>query len=436
MLGYKEDKMICRLSQGYRVEKTKGLGCQMLLKDSNGKKICFLEVCNNKLSMIKKRKGQELTSFEKTQIYRFIMANQYTISNETANTLELSILRYKDGTEKYLSERQLKNTIKQSLDNVKIYVGKLKAHTLKIPAYTKGCIYNFSRAEINTLIIEENCDMHIDMRDNKFIEALKIRKNFSGSVNMSRNSVQSIEIEDNCRCDLSMFDSLKCFNLIIGDVYSGILNIKNSCFHALSVGYYCYAQIKLNNNWGRRDLIIGDSFRGELDIEGINIYNIDIGKDCKGRISIQAENLSIPHNINIAEDFGGSLDLQEDKAVNNIKVGRNASGKFNFWGCQSIKNVTFDKYFKGYADFSESSVEYVQAKYGSSGEMIFTGCKNLSLIRVPHNKKSVLTMEKNPESVENKKEEDIYYFKSSNKEKRYKIPFYTRLAEGISELWG
>lgn len=133
-------------------------------------------------------------------------------------------------------------------------------NTLRIPSFSKGGIYNLCRAQVSRLIVEKNCDLLIDMRDNPYIDALRVHESFTGSINMSRNTVESIIIDNNCRCDLAVYDSLRCFNLIIADVYSGNLNIKNSCFHAVSIGFYCYAVIKLSDNWGRRDITVGDSF--------------------------------------------------------------------------------------------------------------------------------------------------------------------------------
>ncbi len=426
----------CRLERGYKIEKINGAPCNMVLKDAENETVCFIEGCNDKITMIKSNRGRVMTAFEKSQLLRFINARQYVISHEVADAIDASILRYGENEcEKYLSESQLKKVIKRRLDNTRIYVGKLRMHTLRIPAFSKGGVYNLSRAEIANLIIEENCDLLIDVRDNRSIEALRIRESFTGAVNLSRNSVQSVEIGDNCRCDLSMFDSLKCFNLMIGDVYSGSLNIKNSCFHALSIGYYCYAQIKLSDNWGRRDLTLGDSFRGNLQIDNINIDNINVGRDCKGQITINSEKISMLHDINIAEEFAGTLDLRGDKAVSAINVGQHARGKFNLMGCEAVKSVNFDRYFNGYADFSESSVEYVRAKYGCSGEMVFLGCENLNLLRLPRDRNSLLTLEKEPLSVENGRDDNIYRFNSETASGNYFAPFYSRVAEGIKSLW-
>lgn len=425
-----------KLERGYSIEKISGAVCNMALKDAENKTVCFMEGCNNKITLVKPYQKRALKAYEKTMLHRFIIANHFLISHETADSLDLSILRYGDeDNEKYLSENQLKKVIKRRLDNVRIYIGKLRLHTLKIPAFSKGGVYNLSRAEITNLVIEENCDLLVDVRDNKSIESLRIRESFSGAVNLSRNSVQSVEIGDNCRCDLSMFDSIKCFNLTIGDVFSGSLNIKNSCFHALSIGYYCYAQLKLSDNWGRRDLTIGDSFRGNLKIDNINIYNINIGRDCKGQITVNSERISTQHNINIDDDFGGVLDVREDNAISALNVGEHAGGKFNFLGCEAIKAVNFGKYFSGYADFSESSIEYVQARYGCSGEMIFIGCENLNLLKLPRDRNSRLHLGKEPLSVENHSDASLYRFRDEPLSGSYFSPFYAKVVDGLKSLW-
>lgn len=431
-----ENNNFYQLEEGYHLSRQNGNKCIWVLKNDENVLICKMEYCGERITYIETPKDKELSKQEKKILYRFIMKRRLSLSKEAAAVLDLSIIKYADhNEEKYLQEKQLKKLLKQRLSNVKIYVSKLQSHTIKIAEYSKNCVYNLSQAKIKKLVIENNCDALIDLRDNTTIENLRIKENFSGGINMSRNSIKSIEIENNCRCDITLFDSINCFNLAIGDVYSGNLNIKNSCFHAISIGYYCYASITLSQNWGRREIQIGDSFRGGFVMDNVSVYGINIGKDCKGQINISSNKPQTLHNLVIGDDFAGTADLSEDTAIKQLQVGKNARGRFNLIGCPSIKIAKFDKYFKGHADFSESAVEYVSTQYGSGGEFIFIGCEKLNLVELPRERLSHLEFNRSPLSVSADNWKNYYHFSKKELPKDYFVPFYSKVVNGIKELW-
>lgn len=430
-----DSSILYKLEDGYQITKITGENCSLVFKDSQNNPVAVLESCNGKVTALCPYKGHLLTPKETRILQKFIRSYKYKLNTETAEALEFSIFQEGEEDEQYLTERQLMKRLKTRMNNVRIHVGKLKMHTLRIPSFSKGGVYNLTRAVIKKLIIEKNCDLLVDVRDNRSISALRVHESFTGSINMSRNTVESIEIDNNCRCDLAVYDSLRCFNLTIADVYSGNLHIKNSCFHALKIGYYCYAYIKLSDNWGRRDISIGNSFRGNLNIDTVNVYNIKIGNDCKGKIAISSRNAEQGNQqIEIAEDFAGILDLREAQSVQKVNIGRHARGQLNLLGCPAVKVVKFDKYFSGYADFSESAVEYVRAKYGCSGEMVFLNCDNLTLLKLPKDKNSVVTIERNPLKVKSDNENIYYQFSNQRLPAEYFTPFYQKIYNGVRSL--
>lgn len=159
------------------------------------------------------------------------------------------------------------------------------------------------------------------MRDNPHIETVTVEEGFIGSLNLSRSSVTQIRVGDNCRCNISMNYSGKCFDLEIGDVYSGVLDIRDSCFHNLKIGYYCYANIKLSENWGQKNIIVGDSFRGNMILDSVYVRNVSVGSDCRGKIFVKSGERSEQgiRSINLADDFGGELDIGDSKPLNALK---------------------------------------------------------------------------------------------------------------------
>jgi len=421
-----------KLKDGYQITKVYGEECSLVLKNKNGRPVAVLESCHNKVTSVLPYRGHQLSADEKTLLHKFIVAGQYRLNQEVAEALDLSILKDEKGQEEYLSERQVVKRLKERLNGVSLFVGSLNKRTVTIPSFSRGGIYNLSRANIKKLIVEKNCDLVIDMRDNQSIEALRVKESFTGRINLSRSTIESIEMSNNCRCDLAVNESLRCFNLKIGDVYSGHLQIKNSCFHAIDIGFYSYADIRLNDNWGRRDIKIGNSFRGILNAASVNVNNIKIGNDCKGKILVSSKNeLSGNQEIRIAEDFAGTLDVSGARSLEKVEVGKHAKGHFNLLGCPGLKIVKFDKYFKGYADFSESTVEYVQANYGCSGELVFMNCDNLALLKLPQDKNSTITTERRPMAIKEEGQSQYYWFSKDKLPERYFPSLYQKLYNNV-----
>ena len=430
-----DSNVLYKLENGYQLTKISGENCTLLLRDNKAQVVAFIESCNGKMTQVAPYRNRCLTDYEKHMLLRFIRNNHYAINTEVAAALDISIFREGDGPEEYLSERQLQKRLKNRLKDVHLFVGKLKTGTLRIPSFSKGGVYNLTRAEIKKLVIEKNCDLLIDMRDNLSIEALRVQESFTGSINMSRNTVESIIIGNNCRCDLAVYDSLRCFNLIIADLYCGSLYIKLSCFHAVNIGFYCYAVIKLASNWGRRDITVGDSFRGSLTVDNVDVSKINIGNDCKGKVTLSGKALRCGRQeLKIAEDFAGSLDAGDSCSLQQIAVGRHARGRISLLGCPAVKVVKFDKYFSGYADFSESTVEYVHAKYGCSGEMVFLGCENLALLKLPRDRSSEITIEKEPLEVLNDNNSLYYRYTPEPLSPAYYTPLYRRVFNGVKSF--
>ena len=424
-----------RLGGGYTITRINSMECSLIFRNAEDNVLAVMLGCGNKINAVNPYRDYQLTPEEKAILHRFIRNRGISLTNEAAAALDLSVLHYADGREEYLSERALKKRLREPLDAAGLFVGKLHLHTLTVAAYSRGGVYNLSRARIKKLVIGGNCDLLVDMRDNDSIEAVRIGESYNGGVNLSRSTVESIVIADNCRCDLAVFDSRRCFTLNIADVYSGNLNIKNSCFHNLNIGYYSYATIRMADNWGRRDVVIGDSFRGNLYLEGVNVDAVRIGKDCKGLVKIGSSGKNRgTRKVEIGDDFGGVLDLRNSEGAEELQVGLRAVGKFNLWGSAGIREVSFGRYFGGTADFSESAVEYINVADGSSGELVLRGCENLKMLKLPQHKNSALTIERRPLRVTNDDNFVYYHFVDEDRDVG-SPPLYRKIYSGVKEIF-
>lgn len=435
-----KQSVVFELDGGYSVSRLDSLKCRLIFRSPKGQVLAVMPGCQTKISAVYPYRGHRLTADEKAVLRGFIQQQKIAVAPEAAAALGLSIIRYSNQHEEYLSEAELKIRLHLPLEAEAIYIGGLEAHTLEFQPYTHCGLCNLGHAVIKKLVVNPNCDMQIDARDNKFLQTVKISNNYNGSLNLSRSSVEGISIGSNCRCDLTVFDSRKCFNLNIEDVYSGSLHIKNSCFHNLQIGFYSYANIKMENNWGRRNVNVGDSFRGNLEIDSLNAEGIYIGKDCKGLIKISGSgNQSASRGIAIGDEFFGTLDLHGGSNINELRVGARAGGKFYLWGQGSVKTAMFGAYFGGVADFSESSVEYIEIGHSSGGEVILRNCRQLQEFKVSQYHNLQMQFETEPQRVLYDDNAAYYIFAADKGEYDQCRPLYQKvyqqLKNALSEYW-
>lgn len=424
-----------QLEHGYKMTKITGSECILLLRDKKDNVVAIVDACFNKISKIRGYKNAPITTIIKEVLRGFIKSKHYDLSAEAAKDLDLSIFRQGDNPELYLNEEELHRKLKSRLVDASITIHKLRQNTLKISAFSEGAVLNFTHAEVKHLVIEKHCNLILDLRDNQSIKSLHVKESFTGNMNLSRNSIEDIRMDNNCRCDMTVCSSLKCFNMEIADVFSGNLDIRNSCFHRLKVGYYCYAVIKLNGNWGRKDITIGDSFRGTLSVDTVHVPDLLIGNDCKGKIVISSSNSERgSRHVNLADDFKGVLDVSGSQTVERIDVGRNACGRLHLKGCPAVKITKFDEDFSGFADFSESAIEYVRAHKGCRGELVFKNCDNLALLKLPVDKRSKLMIEKQPLNTEIAGEHIYYRFHPQELPDFYFASAYCKWFGGLKKI--
>ena len=303
--------------------------------------------------------------------------------------------------------------LRYSLNNVNVNLANYKRSVLRIKASSQNSRLVLCQAKIKKLVIEKNCNLHIDLRDNHVVETVIVKDNFSGTINLSRNTIATIDFANNCRCNLTIHGSLKCFKLTFGDVFSGRLDIEDSCFHFLRVGYYCYADINLKNNWGSKAVRIGDSFRGSLTMDNVLVPDIEIGNDCKGNILISSRDEDLgARRLRLADEFNGRLDISGCQTIETVDVGNHACGRLDFSGCLSLKVLNLEKCFKGEAWLSNSAVEYIQAKEGCEGRFILFDCQNLTLLCLPDTEKFSLDTNLTPLQIEQSRRYVYYHFQN------------------------
>ena len=183
------------INKNYRLICVSGRKNLLFIKNRQNQLLASLEGRQNLFNqLVVTAESGGLLDVEKKYLLSFIRAHKYALSKEVAAGLGASVIQYEDGREEYLSERQLRRKIAARLDFAKVYVSDFATYALKIPTDSKNCSFHLETIKATKLIVEDNCSVNIDLRDNAFVETLVIGENFSGSVNLSRTVIESIFI--------------------------------------------------------------------------------------------------------------------------------------------------------------------------------------------------------------------------------------------------
>ncbi|MBQ9235459.1 MAG: hypothetical protein IJ184_03235 [Alphaproteobacteria bacterium] len=417
---------VYNINKEYRIVNLKGNKCSLFFKNKQNMLLATLEGCGQVLTNILTSSERDLSEIEKGYLLSFIRAKKYSIAKEVAEFLSVSIIQYEDGREEYLSEKMLKKRIASGINFAKVFVGKLKSAHLIIPAETRNCSYNLSKAEVGVLTLEEGNSINIDLRDNEFVERLVIKDKFSGTLSLARTNLESVAIGNNCRCNLMMSDSKKCVNLQIGDVLSGNINIINSCLYALNIGYYAYADIMLSNNTVKKEIAIGDAFRGGIYAINQATDWFKIGNDCKGWVKLNNQNIiSGVRNLLADNDFAGNINLSGDGSVRNINIGERLMGKIDATYAGGLERVVIGKYFNGTVDLSGAKVRQVFADYGASGVVNLQNCRQIDFLQATVDNDLQITGEIKSVDALSGDGKIMYYFRDRDND-AVKVPLLKR----------
>ena len=156
------DATVFNINKDYRIVRIGGNKCTLFFKNYQNKLLATLEGCCNTFTKISVSDDIKISDLEKRYLLSFIKAKKYSITKDVAEFLQVSIIKYLDGREEYLSEKMLKKKILSGIDFAKVYVGKLSTNTMIIRDDSSNCSYDLSLAKITKLIIGTNCNVNID----------------------------------------------------------------------------------------------------------------------------------------------------------------------------------------------------------------------------------------------------------------------------------
>ena len=388
------------LDGGYKISQVIGKEDIIGLRDKSSNLVAVIKLNGKEIVSVKPHDKASLNNKEIDLLHGVFNKEGYAFGEKVASELGLSTLSINGGEKKYLSNSELNQKMLAKIFSSKekklLLLGSVRRNTFIVPAGTKECtIVLNNTTKIRELTVEKSCMLNINMQGNNFIKELQIKDDFSGLVEASESSLKNINIGNSCYCDFICFQGRTYLMMNVGRYFGGKINIENSCFHHLDIGHYCDAEIVLRQNEGRRRIKIDGHFKGLLSINGVCSKTVNLGKHCKGNIFISNmyENKGV-NRLSVGEDFSGKLNISN--AVSRVELGKKSSGKVKFLNDSRIRIVKFDEDFTGEADMSYSSVIYVRAKKGSYGNINLSHCRNLTLLKIPEDKRVNVKVDKEP----------------------------------------
>ena len=109
------DIVVHNINEDYRIVRIKGNKCTLFFKNQENKLLATLDGCNEIFTQISTNDDYELSAIEKGYLLSFIKTKKYSITKEVADFLQVSIIKYLNGREEYLSKKMLKKTHKKLL---------------------------------------------------------------------------------------------------------------------------------------------------------------------------------------------------------------------------------------------------------------------------------------------------------------------------------
>ena len=332
--------------------------------------------------------------------------------------------------------RCLGQVLNNPLNGQELELNHLCQRVARFKAYSYSSKVDMNLAEVRKVVVEDGCNLVLDLRDNPYITTLVVKDNFRGKINLSRSSIRKIKIGANCHCELIIHNSRACFSLCLGEACSGKCEIKNSCFNRLSLGKNCDVEMILQDNRGKKNIKLGDEFRGSLMAKGVVLPKIETGNNCVGKFWLkEGTSDNGVHKLLAGDDFAGTIEAPTYPHLEWVEFGRRTAGKMNFQACPALKVLKFERGFRGNVDLSDSGIEYVRALEEAVGNLVVVHCENLLQLKLPADRKAVVTSDRYPIRVKSGGAHLYYLFSNKSTPWRYHTHFYTVWWKAMRRYW-
>lgn len=412
-----KDNFVHKINWRYAVEPMSGKENTYILRRRDGLILVFIEKSGNNITSVRYHETRNLPRWILNYLAKFIISSGWKVSATAAQTLGISIIKYDNGTEEYISFPALKrNRYVSKLwgQGHKVFaINSLSVHNLHIPNNIQELTLETIGAQIKHLKIGDNTQININLRDNHIIRRLLIGDKFSGKVYLNNSDIKKFVLGDNALADISYVSGRKALSISIGKNFQGSLFTQMSYLGGLSLDSGSQGDIKLDKCISFKPIVIKDNSLSHIECSSVFAPYISIGNNYSGYL--EGSSLSSKQGVRklfIGSSFSGQIDLSNSKTIYRVEFGKSATGQLNLISCPSIRIVKFNSGFSGSVDFRESSIAYVRASSPCQGEFIFSGCKMLTLLKLPLSNEYKIIGSGKPIKIIKKRDYAYFYFKN------------------------
>ena len=412
-----KDKIIHKISWRYAIEPMSGKENTYILRRRDGLILVFIEKVNNHIVSVRYHQTRNLSRRLLNYLAQFIISSGWYVSAEAAHTLGISIIRYHDGSEQYVTFPDLRRgryiSLLQNNRDKTLAINSLSIHNLSLPDNIQSLTLETIGAQIKKLKIGNNSNININLRDNHLIKQLLVGNNFTGKIFLNNSDIKKFVLGHDAQAEISYIYGTKPLSLVIGHNFQGSLSIGQSYLNGLSIGNNSSGHIKLNKCVSFRPLSIGHDSQSHIESSSIYAPYFAIGNNYSGFLKGRNPNPKQGvRKLFVGASFSGHIDLSNSQTISRIEFGKSASGALELVSCRSIRLVKYDSGFCGSADFRESSIAYVRALSPCQGEMIFSDCKMLTLLKLPLRNECKIIGSGKPIKNLKKRHYAYFYFKN------------------------
>ena len=431
-----EDKLLYKIDWHYDMEKMSGKEGTYIIRKRNGLIVAFIETQGENITSFTPHQNRRLPKRIIDKVAAYIIKSGYSLSRDSAHALGVSIIKSEKGNIRYISSSMLKKKgiapfiKKEEIENITI--NNLYKQKIKIPDDSHNKFFDLQKANIDTLIVEENTHAEIDLRDNAVIEEVVIDSNFNGKLYLAQSNIKKLEIKDNCHLELIYTLGLNRLKMQIGQNFSGSIALKNTYLQYMRIGERCMAQIRIELCICYEDISIGKESSSEILCSSVFAKYFSLGNSFSGHLEgLSKSSKQGVRNLYIGNSFSGNIDLSNSNTIERIELGKDSDGKIDLIGCKSIRIVKIEENFSGELNLTESGIVYVRAEAPCLGEFNFTEAEKLTQVILPKQKEYKITgVARKPIKAQRMKNGMIaYYFR------RIKLPRAYYISTAPASFW-
>ena len=431
--------LVHKISWRYAIEPLSGKEDTYILRRRDGLILAFIEARQKHIISLRSHENRKISLSLLAYLSALFIKNGYSLSEEVARFLGISVLRGNYKNDVYLSFKDLcRGNLPKAVKKAgaeRVIINGLKPHNLVLPKGFKLRGLDLLAAKIKSLMIGRNVSCEIDARGNHVIKNIRIDDDFAGKLILTGSSVRSLSLGNNAFSEVLINDAEEPVKIKVGNNYQGGLDIRSTYLRRLNIGNQCGAHISMEVCVCYQDVMVGNGYHADIKLNNVFARRVYLGNEFSGYITARSANARYGiRKMWVGDDFSGHIDFSSHPTIEQVNVGRNATGVAEFISCPELKLVKFDSAFSGEVNLSESGIVYVRAYEPCSAVFNCQECKALTLLKMPLQNPFYIVGAKKPLAIRKKGKYVFYILKKQKLSTQYFSSVWKRIVRLIRQL--